>query len=51
MMNPIFYNEKALKVLKAYSEKKLKYALAGVRKEPYEIMQEVENETRLDTLK
>lgn len=44
MKNIIFYNSEVLKILKMYSMKKLEYELKGIKKEPYQIIEEVENE-------
>jgi hypothetical protein len=44
MQNLIFYNSEVLKLLKAYSMKKLEYELKGIKKLPCEIMEEINNE-------
>jgi len=44
MKNSIFFNSKALDILKRYSEKRIEYINKRIHKEPYEIMKEIENE-------
>jgi len=43
MKNSIFYNPKVLNILKKYSEKKMEYLIKGIKREPYEIMKEINN--------
>lgn len=44
MKHPIFYNSDVQKILKEFHLKKMKYAIKGIKKENYEILQEIENE-------
>ena len=44
MKHPIFYNSEALKLLQEYSKKREEYLLKGIKKEPYEIMNEINKE-------
>jgi len=44
MENLIFYNSEVLNMLKKYSEKRMEYLIKGVKKQPYEIMEEIKNE-------
>ena len=46
MKYPIFYNSKALDILKKYANKRMEYLVKGIIKEPCEIMKEIENEQR-----
>jgi len=46
MKNSIFFNSKTLDVLKRYSEKRIKYINKGIKKPPYIIMKELENENK-----
>lgn len=44
MKNAFLYNSEIQKILKEYHELKQKYFLQGIKKEPYQIMEELENE-------
>jgi len=43
MKQLIFYNSEIQKILKEYSIKRMEYLIKGIVKEPYEIMEELEN--------
>ena len=44
MKHPILHNSEILNMMKKYSEKKMEYKLKNINKQPYEIMEEIENE-------
>jgi len=44
MKHPILYNSEAQEILKKYSEKRAEHAIKGIKREPFEIMKEIEDE-------
>jgi len=44
MTHPIFHNSEVLNILQKFSEKKMEYLIKGIKKQPYDIMEEIENE-------
>ena len=44
MKQPILYNSEAQEILKKYHEKRMEYAIKGIKKQPHEIMEDIKNE-------
>jgi len=44
MNNSIFNNSEVQNMLKKYSKKQMQYIIKGVKKQPFEIWKEVEND-------
>ena len=43
MKYPIFYNSEVQKILKEFSKLQMEWLIKGIKREPYEIMKEINN--------
>jgi len=44
MSFPVFPNDKAVKIMERYTKKRLEYIAQGIKKHPYEILNEIKEE-------